>query len=214
MRNGLAIFSRDSAFLAGEGTKLCVDYFCHWWLSLNIRNRMAVSRRDRSKALPVWLTRVIACGLFFIFSAGFISLAHDLSEDYRLYRHGIFTQGMALRTEHHGKSGELAVYNFKYNQATYEGMSDMKSSWEGSQVLPAPVRVQFLASDPMVSRLPDVRDPILIWWEISFCGFYCVAMLFLGLVIILECRDYLEGRRARQAMKQPWQLPSFPKAWH
>ena len=174
---------------------------------------MPILIKSGTKEPPVWRERLISCGLFLIFSLLFFYTARDVEQEYRLYRNGIYTQGTALKCVP-VKGGYDIDYEFNYKGFTYQTMSDAKESWLNSAKFPTPIRVHFLASDPNISRVPEVREYSLLWMNIFFCSFYGVAVFVLGASMIRECLQFVERRRARGRRGQPWHLPTHPRAWH
>jgi hypothetical protein len=158
-------------------------------------------------------TRLVAFCLFLIFSVLLFYTARDLEQEYRLYRHGIFVEGTASRSAP-CKGGYVVYYEFSYNGISCHGMSDANEAWLRSTKLPTVIRVHFLANHPNISRLPDVREPSLLWFNIFFGCFFLLTELVLGAVVIKECHEILNQRKAKLKRAQPWHLPTYPKAWH
>jgi hypothetical protein len=184
-----------------------------FWLSLITRNSMPILIRSKTKEAPLWQERLIFCGMFLISSLFFLYTAQDLEQEFRLNRHGIFTEGTALRGERM-KEGYAVYYKFNYNGLTFQAMSDAKESWLNSTKFPTSIRVHFLASDPNISRVPEVREYSLLWLKILFCPFFGLGTFALGANIFQACCEILEARKAKRKGGQPWDLPTYPKAWH
>jgi hypothetical protein len=161
----------------------------------------------------VWRGRLIVCGLFLIFSILLLCTGRDLEQEYRLYRHGIFVEGTALKSAP-CKGGYIVYYDFSYNGNSYHGISNAKEAWVCSTKLPTTIRVHFLADHPNISRLPDVRESSLLWFDMFFCCFLLLVEPALGAAVVRECHEILKQRKAERTKAQPWHLPSYPKAWH
>ena len=146
---------------------------------------MPILIKSEAKESPAWRERLICCGLFVIFSILLFYNARGLEQEYRLYRHGIFTEGTALRCVP-VRGGYAVNYKFNYNDVTYQATSDAKEGWLNPVKFPTKIRVNFLADDPNISRVPDVREPSLLWFDIFFCLFACLAVFALGLIIIVK----------------------------
>ncbi|HTR41693.1 MAG TPA: hypothetical protein VMH87_08770 [Pseudomonadales bacterium] len=174
---------------------------------------MPILIKSGSKTRPLWRECLIGCGLFLIFSVLLFYTARNLEQDYRIYRHGIFTNGTALKG-YPIKGGYAVDYKFNYNRLTYQGTTDAKISWVSSAKFPTTIRVHFLASDPNISRVPEVRQYSLPWLEIFFCPFFCVAAFVSGAFTVGELLQTLERRKGDRKGSQPWHLPAYPKAWH
>ncbi len=174
---------------------------------------MPILIKSATKEPPVWRGRLIACGMFLISTMLLFYTARDLEQEYRLYQHGIYTEGTALRWAR-DKSGYDVYYKFNYNGVTYQAVSDAKESWLNSAKFPTTIRVHFLSRDPNISRLPDVRNYFYLWFNIGFCCFLCLAAFALGVTVIRECYEILKSRKAKRKGAQPWHLPAYPKAWH
>jgi hypothetical protein len=174
---------------------------------------MPVLIKSETKNPSAWRERLIVCGMFLIFSLLLFYTARDLEQEYRLYRHGIFTEGTALKSVS-VRGGYDVAYKFNYNGITWQATSDAKEGWLYPVKFPAKIRVNFLADDPNISRLPDVRKPSLFWFNIFFFCFFCLAVFVSGLNILGEGYEILRLRKAKHKGTQPWHLPAYSRAWH
>src|ERR1700744_814523 len=117
---------------------------------------MYIPIRRIFKKLPMRQECWICLGLFAIFSCLFFHTARDLEQEYRLYKYGASIQGAAFGCAS-TKSGWVVDYKFNYNGVAYQSSCDTKESWIDSVKFPTPIRIQFLESNPSISRTPDVR---------------------------------------------------------
>lgn len=148
---------------------------------------MPILIESKTKESPLWRQALICFGLFVVFSILFFNAAQDMEQEFQLYRHGIFTEGTALKGEP-VRGGYSLFYEFNYNGSTYQGVSDVKESWLNSAKFPMTIRVHFLADDPNISRVPEARDDFLLWFNAFFCCFAFLAVVLLGVVFVIMIR--------------------------
>jgi hypothetical protein len=183
---------------------------------LNHQKQMALfslNKAAKTKGWAVWQSRLVSYGLFAIFSLLLFLTVREIVRDHQLQKDGIYIDGTVFDSGN-GRGGYYIRYSFQYNHATYQGSCAAKQAWVYAAHLPSPVRVKFMAKNPDVNTVPDARDLTMRWLDPFFAGFYCLGILFLGLVIFQELFECLNDRKSKRVGSQPWQLPSYPKGWH
>jgi hypothetical protein len=122
-------------------------------------------------------------------------------EDERFAAGGATAQGIVLSKDiKHatGRSGTSHSIRYRFtasNDRTYEGSSSIDAgAWE-RLVEGGPVTVQYLASDPSSSRLPNAGNLLI---EVVFIGIGAVALLIGGYLVVSSSRTLREDWRLLQ----------------
>ena len=75
--------------------------------------------------------------------------------------------------------------------------------------LPVAIRVQYLPGHPGISWAPDVAEnDIWIWFSLLVLGLF--ATILVGVIVVFVFNDVWFEKR----LKQPVDLPAYPKGWH